>query len=254
MFKALRHGLVVGGVIGAPYLWSQVPQLRTWGEQISSAIKSQAGGEERSSESLVDRWLGADASLPESNTATVDQASPNRSTTTGPSLVGGGGQDIRQVLRFDIDPRWVTEYWSHVETFSAERNLLGMRVPIVTGTQAHDVAGSLTYFFDTRHRLQRVVLHGRTGDERPLVQFAEQAFGLRAEPALAAGLYIARWNGEPHNILYARFAPLVRSDVPHSRFDVWMEINQLDIGVQLSAESQAILTHLHQATGLSPTP
>lgn len=257
MFKTLRNGLVLAGVIGAPYVWSQVPQLRTWAEQIHSTLTSSVarsdstGSNFLDSIGLTDGSAASDAGEAAGGSATAAPATPPPTAPVTPALVGGGMQDIRQALRFDIDPRWVTEHWSHVETFAAERNLLGMRVPIMTGTEPHDLAGSLTYYFDTRHRLQRVVLRGRTGDERPLVKFVEEAFGLRAEPAIAAGLYIARWNGQPHNLLYSRFAPLVRSDIPHSRLDIWLEVNQLDIGVQLSSDSQAILTHLHQASGLA---
>lgn len=258
MFKTLRNGLVLAGAIGAPYIWSQVPQLRTWAEQIRANLTSSASKSDGTTGSFLESIGLTGGGSPReaedglgTSTAAPPSSPPQPAAPITPALVGGGMTDIRQAMRFDIDPRWVTEHWSHVETFSGERNLLGMRVPIMTGTEPHDLAGSLTYYFDTRHRLQRVVLQGRTGDERPLVKFCEEAFGLRAEPAIAAGLYIARWNGQPHNVLYSRFAPLVRSDVPHSRLDIWLEVNQLDIGVQLSPDSHAILAHLHQASGLA---
>jgi len=166
-----------------------------------------------------------------------------------PVLTGAAISDVRDVLRFDIDPRWVTDRWSHVTTFTAERHMLGMRVPLLTGTEPHDLAGSLTYYFDTRHRLQRIVFVGRTGDERPLADFVGQAFGLRADPSLAAGLYVATWNAQPHNLLYVHHAPLVRADSPHTRFNVRLEVNQLDIGVRLSDESQQLLRELYKARG-----
>ncbi len=135
-----------------------------------------------------------------------DVVQPNANAA---SLVGQPVHDLREVLRFDISPDWVTQRFSRVSTVLAELNLDGLRVPLVTGTGAGDLAGSISYYFDRQSRLQRVMLHGFTGDVTSVVNTMTQYYGLQLEPSLDAGVYTRRWNGRPVHFLRITRAPIV---------------------------------------------
>jgi hypothetical protein len=157
------------------------------------------------------------------------------------SLVGTQVNDIREVLRFDITPEWVTNRFSRVGTVLADLQLEGLRVPIVTGTRADDVAGTLTYYFDHAHKLQRVMVHGFTGDPARLVNTMTQHYGLSHEATLEAGVFTRRWNGRPVHFLRLTRAPVVYSDAVHQKYTVFLELNQPDLAFGISPEAQRIV-------------
>jgi hypothetical protein len=159
-----------------------------------------------------------------------------------PSLVGRPVSDLREVLRFDISPDWVTNRFSRVTTVLAELELDGLRVPLVTGTSTDALAGSISYYFDHSAHLQRVVLHGFTGDPNAVVTTMTQFYGLQSEPSLEAGVYTKRWNGMPVHFLRITRAPVVYSDAIHHKFTVFLELNQPDLRYGISAEAQRIVT------------
>src|SRR5262249_15052442 len=76
---------------------------------------------------------------------------------------------IEQAFRFDLTPQWVSNHWPRVSTVLGEPEQLGMRVALVSGTQPDDVAGSLTYYFDPHHQLQRITFDGLTRDPRRIL-------------------------------------------------------------------------------------
>jgi hypothetical protein len=163
------------------------------------------------------------------------------SGTTGPhtvtlpdTLEGPSVQDFGDVLRFDVNTRWITSRWSRVTTVLSEYELEGLRVPFVSGTRLDDIAGSLTYYYDHRSRLQRITFEGLTGDERRLAAFLQQAFGMQPEPSLYAGFYTSRWNAQLKSALIVRHAPVVRSEAPYRQFEIFLEINRPDDYYQLS--------------------
>ena len=123
----------------------------------------------------------------------------------------------------------------------------GLRVALVTGTNIEDVAGSLTYYFDHQQQLRRITFDGLTGDDRKLVNLVSQQFNLRSEPALGAGLYLARWNGQPTGVLRISHAPVIRVQRPHERLEVMLELNKPSIGYGLSTYAQQTL-HLDHLT------
>ncbi len=157
------------------------------------------------------------------------------------SLVGSQVTDIREVLRFDITPEWVTNRFARVGTVLADLKLEGLRVPVVTGTKADDVAGTLTYYFDHSHKLQRVMVHGFTGDPTRLVGAMTQHYGLTHEPTLEAGVFTRRWNGRPVHFLRLTRAPVVYADAVHQKYTVFLELNQPDLAYGISPEAQRIV-------------
>lgn len=146
-----------------------------------------------------------------------------------------------EVLRFDITPGWVVGRFPRVTTVLAELNLDGLRVPLVTGSQPSDVAGTLTYYFDRYQRLQRVKLHGVTGDPNRCVAELQRYYQFQQEPALGGGLYMLKWNGQPASVLQVAPAPVIYADAPYSRFNVFLELNQAGLAYGLSEESQQLV-------------
>jgi hypothetical protein len=91
--------------------------------------------------------------------------------------------------------------------------------------------------------VQRIHLHGYTGNPARLVHLATRYLRLQPEPHLGAGLYLQRWNGEPTSVLRISHAPVVSHANARSRFVVEMEINRPGATFRLSPEFQQLLTY-----------
>ena len=94
---------------------------------------------------------------------------------------------LEGVLRFDVTPRWVLDNWPHVSTTRISGPLDGLRVPLITGTGASDVVGSLTYYFDNQQQVQRISVDGIAGDDRHVVSIVTRTFELKPEPTCRSG-------------------------------------------------------------------
>lgn len=203
-------------------------------------------------------WSDGDGpapSVPTSDgTATVDWGATgyNSEFTTGAqaerprsqldtTLTGPPVADFGEIVRFDISPAWVTSRWPRVTTVTAELGMEGLRVPVVTGTNTGDLAGSLTYYFDRYHRVQRLTFDGYTGDDRKLVAVLLKYYGMHREPSLDASMYVARWNGTPTSVLRVARAPVVSADSPNSQLHVMLELNRPSREYGLSQQFAQIL-------------
>ncbi len=155
-----------------------------------------------------------------------DAPAPGPGTPVAPPrqapLAGPAVRDFGDVLRFDVDPHWVLAHWPHVGTATEQPHLKGYRVPLCTGTQVHDLAGSLTYYFNAQQQVQRLVFHGTTGDFRPLAAWATRHYPLRRVPTQPAGMHLFRgtWNGRATSELCITPAPVVQAQLPHRRYEV----------------------------------
>lgn len=157
------------------------------------------------------------------------------------TLVGGPIHDLREVLRFDITPEWVTGHFARVSTVLADTHLEGFRVPIVTGIGTADLAGTLTYYFDYSGGLQRVMMHAITGDVSRVIEAMTTHYGLAVEPTLEAGVYTRRWNAQPVHFLRVSRAPVVYRDALHHKFTVFIELNQPNLRYGISEEARQII-------------
>ncbi len=162
-------------------------------------------------------------------------------------LEGPTVNDFRDVIRFDISPRWVSENWSRVSTVTSELELEGVRVPLVTGGKTDDLAGSLTYYFDKNHVVQRVTFYGTTGDERRLVTLMGTVFEFREQPSIGGSMFVVTNNGEPISLLRIANAPVVRATVPNANREIMLEINRPVTFAKLSQEMQGVLVRDAQA-------
>jgi hypothetical protein len=159
----------------------------------------------------------------------------------GTSIVGGPVADLRDVLRFDITPAWVPQRFSRVSTVLAERNMDGLRVALVTGTQPHDLAGTLSYYFDKEQQLRRINVHALTGDPSQLVGLMLQYYHLEPQPSLGGHLYTARWNNRVTSLMQISPAPVMYATALNSRYVVFLELNQPAMPYGLSQEASDLL-------------
>jgi len=86
-------------------------------------------------------------------------------------------QNFAEIFRFDLTPNHVMKRWQQVSASLRHLDLQGYRVPLVTGIDDTDLAGSLTYYFDPRQRLRRITFVGTTGNPLRLTHFVTQRFG-----------------------------------------------------------------------------
>jgi len=137
---------------------------------------------------------------------------------------------LEEVLRFDVTTAWVLQNWPRVSANLSELDVQGYRVPLVSGTNDDDLAGSLTYYFNPKQRVSRITFFGTTGDTRKLVSILESRYGFKrvVTPEPNVFLYqVKTWSwGQVTSELRMRTAPVVRKDLPHSRFEVALLIER----------------------------
>lgn len=121
---------------------------------------------------------------PASPTTTFDDPA---TLTQGPSsldplvqsLINGTSNQIKEiappheltdVFRFDITIDWILQQWPSVSMVSSDLELQGYRVPLVTGINEDDVAGSLTYYFSSDRTLKKITFDGVTGNADRLIR------------------------------------------------------------------------------------
>lgn len=148
---------------------------------------------------------------------------------------------LSEVVRFDVSPSWVPQRFPRVSMVAADPRLDAMRVPLVTGTNPNDLAGTLTYYFDRYKRLQRVTVHALSGDPSRFVAELQHTYQLQQQPSLGGGLYIRKWNGLPTSIVYTAPAPVITADEPYSRYQFFLEINQPGLEYGMSSEAMELL-------------
>jgi len=260
MFSRMKIAALLAAAAGGPYVASETQ----WGQSavgsISGALHLPGGGSGDRGLSAspvhgaghalydVESLRGTDTSrfrleLELARKLGALPADPN----VTPELATIGVADLREVLRFDITPRWVLGRFARVSTVLADLRLEGLRVPIVTGTRADDLAGTLTYYFDGQDELQRVTFHGFTGDPNRLVQTMTTHYGLANQPTLEAGAYTKQWNGSPVHFLRLTHAPVVYADAAHQKYTVFMELNQPDLAFGISEEARRIVDSDHHS-------
>lgn len=154
---------------------------------------------------------------------------------------GPGIYDLWEIFRFDAPPSWVMARWKRVTTITSERELRGLRVPLMTGTHMDDLAGSLTYYFDRNQKIQRITFEGVTGDESRLVQLVSEQYGLRPVPSLQAGLYLGQTRSKITAAMRISNPPVVNSKEPLKRMEVTLEINRPDGPAKLSDHMTELL-------------
>jgi hypothetical protein len=248
MKKPALGALLLASAAGGPYVLYETDA----GLAARQTANNLLGGEAIPSSTTTNGWSTTnDAMFASSVNATRDLWNFNLGTPSveqlqgqaaQPALTGPQISDLRDVLRFDITPQWIPQHFARVSTVLADLQFDGLRVPLVTGTEIGDLAGTLTYYFDRYQRLQRLKIHGLTGDPARCVQTLQQFYRLQQQPALGGGLYVVQWNGQATSVLHVAPAPIIYSTAEHSRYAVFLELNQPNIPYGLSDEARAFLS------------
>jgi hypothetical protein len=159
-----------------------------------------------------------------SSAATADPAAAKPAAQAAARIV----RPMEDALRFDVTTDWVMANWPRVSAGLAELDLQGYRVPLVSGTTEADVAGSLTYYFNAKQRLERITFFGTTGDARKLVALLESRFAFKRSNTKEPNLFLYQvksW-GKVQSELRIRPSPIVRSEVPNTRYEVALLIDR----------------------------
>lgn len=212
---ALGVALLVAGVV--PYV-ALDSDLRN---KVKSSI-SQIGGSETKAEPTLDiNGVVADKSVPEHN---INHHVNTRET---PLVFTPTVHNLRDIFRFDITPNWVKSRWPRVSSVGSRDGMDGFRVPVVTGTTVSDIHGSLTYYFNKQHTVQRILFHGYCGDASRLIELVMSDFGFTAKHTHSAGLYLRTYMGKPVGALRIINAAVVRADQPNDHLQVTLEVNNI---------------------------
>jgi hypothetical protein len=203
ILKTLFRTAIFAGAVGIPVLYFTAPDMWAGAKKSVAAI------------------LAPSAAAPIEGVkkpAEPESAKPKPLSLEGPPV-----GELGEVFRFDITANWIMGRWTRVSTGLAQLQLQGYRVPLVTGTAENDLAGSLTYYFNPRQRVQKITFNGTTGDATRLVRFLMGRYGFKRRIVNDAGLFTYEAPappGEVRSILRIRPAGVVQSDQPYRRFHV----------------------------------
>ena len=200
--KPVRLAMLVAATAGTPYIFSQ--------NDASTAAKP--GG-------IIDPATLNSVAGPYTGVSLAPQGAP---------LEGVGIQHVSQIIRFDLTLPWVLSTWPRVTTGLADPVLAGYRVPVVTGTRPTDVAGALTYYFNKQQQVERILLHGSTGDPAELIGFLMQQYGFQRVTVSDPGLHLyQRKEGNAvRGELRIKALGIVRQENPLNRWDVSLVIDR----------------------------
>lgn len=259
MPKPVATAAVIAAALGGPYVVSETDMGRSFLNGVSQSLETTGIDAEatvreygehvmtvdyaNNAHHQVEKLRGTNPAVYRYDAATAAKlgAMP-ADAAAAPRLTGQTIDDLREILRFDVSPSWVFSKFSRVTTVLSDTRLEGLRAPIVTGIHATDIAGTITYFFDRSGSLQRVMLHGFTGDPSKTVAAMTQHYGLSRNPSLDAGVYTRAWNGMPVHFLRLSHAPVVYSDAVHQKYTVFLELNQPSLAHGISEEARRIIT------------
>ena len=149
--------------------------------------------------------------------------------------------NLGEIFRFDANPTWVRNRWTRISTATGSNGLTGLRVPLVTGVNANDLFGSLTYYFDRNQVTQKITFRGWTGNPDTLVEYLTKNFGLKNQPTTAAGLYVAKTWRKASAALYMQHPTVIRKDNPTQQVAVLLEINNPKGPFELSPEVASMI-------------
>ena len=140
----------------------------------------------------------------------------------------------------DITHAWVTERFTRVTTTLADSGYDGLRVPLVSGTGARAMTGSLTYYFDRSKQLQRITFHGTTGDPQELAALLMQK-EFQQKKCLSGDLYVRGWLNRSDSICRIRPAGVLHAGAQSTRYEVLLEMNRPGWKSTLSPTAQQLL-------------
>jgi hypothetical protein len=212
--RPLMIATLLGASVGVPYVMSQSSSgPRSPGAPLTAAPVF-GGGQ-----------AGMAPNLASNPFVVANTPSPS---VAGPAPVDGARfHNLAEVLRFDVSKEWVYGNWPRKSTGLADPELFGIRVPLVTGTNLTDLAGSLTYSFNRQGQVQHISFLGRTADTTPLVQFLTTSYQLERRDAPAGEqLYQVGSGDRVQSELRTRPESVLWATSPHGSFVVELELER----------------------------
>ncbi len=146
--------------------------------------------------------------------------------------------DLGSLFRFNISEQEVLSRWDRVSTTPTDNGLHGLRVPLVTGTNSWDLHGSMTWFYDANHQLQRITYRGWTGDPTRLLQILGPQYGFQPQPTHLAGLYLA---GRNKSGLIMKRPVVIDKSNPVQQMALILELNNPRSRISLSENFSTLL-------------
>lgn len=226
--RTLAMPTLLAASVAVPYVATNAPE---WTEQMrKSTTAAPAAAAPQQPTAPSHHAAGAPAQTAQGNAAQPAHAAAATHQPAAPpahlQIAPDPTYSLSEVLRFDVTKEWVYQRWERKSTALADLDLFGVRVPLVTGKQVYDIAGSLTYFFGADGRVKRISFRGRTGDTTQLAMLLHQRFGLQAVPSVIAGqqLLQVRQGTDVISELRTQTAPILWSNTPHESFSVEFEL------------------------------
>jgi len=226
--RAAAIPLLLAASVGIPYLASNGPDF--------------SGLWPGKSEQSANRLSGQSVGMVPGAHQTLDQPVQGPGAVLYPTAIpleGMPSTSLHEIFRFDVTKEWVYHRWARKSTALAELGLYGIRVPLVTGTKLHDLAGSLTYFFGGDGGLQRISFVGRTGDSTQLAMLMMQRYGLvrQATPVVGEQVFQVRRENQVFSEMRTRPAPVLWASTPHDSFSVELDLQRPDVQTPLPARN-----------------
>lgn len=215
MSRLLTVAMLLGVTIGLPYLASRVSSNRSTAVVTPiEATPAPAGSP------------GNTSPPPASTLSAAPVEGPGSLIYTSPApLEGTRFHSIDQVLRFDITKDWVYRNWARKTTWPTDVGLVGVRVPLVTGTDIAALSGSLTYFFNAQGQLEHITFRGRTGDSTALVNYLTRTYQLQwTSSAIGEQLYQVKQGQRVQSELRTRPEAVLWATSPHNSVAVELEL------------------------------
>lgn len=210
--KPLIIASLIGASIGVPYVASQSKN----GAPASDAASQLPANGVAATPSMP----AATSSNATAVTSIVPQALPPGSSAPVPH-----SPSAEQALNFNVTKEWVYRSWDRKSTGPTDVGLMAVRVPLVTGTQAASLAGSLTYYFNVQNQVEHISFRGRTGDPSRLIQFVTSTYRLQpASAPIGEKLYQLADGGGVQSELRTRPEPIVASTSPLGSHFVELEL------------------------------
>ncbi len=132
-------------------------------------------------------------------------------------------------MRFDVTPAWIVRQWPRVSAGLGDLLLHGYRVPLVSGTAEDDLAGALTYYFNSQQQVERITFSGTTGDPRRLIQWVIDRFAFARRLTNDPGIILyegPRPDRRPQSTLCIRPVPVVKASNALARFNVALTLER----------------------------
>lgn len=180
------------------------------------------------------KWVSeATASLSPGSDSQAQEGSSVSTVSSGEALgnmplEGAEVEQFWEVLRFDLTPNSLAQRWPRVSASGTDLSLQGYRVPLVTGTDPDDLAGSLTYYFNYQRQLQRIAFSGTTGDYRRLLQLLTTHYGFVNRPTNTPNVIVFEvpTSGPAASYLWIQPVDVVRADRPLNRFKITLVLER----------------------------